>query len=84
MEPIHVTLTGAELVWMTTTSWDGTTTYVVPAYRFTGTDGDGNPHEVVALALDDSFLRPPDDAPADSGRPPDAPVANDLAPPPKP
>jgi hypothetical protein len=51
----EVTLIGAERVLMFAASYDGTESWLVPAYRFTTEDGVGP----FVLAIDDSFLAPP-------------------------
>lgn len=54
--PQEVTLTGAERVLLLATSFDGNEAWLVPAYRFT-TDAGAGP---TVLAIDDTFLTPPD------------------------
>jgi hypothetical protein len=57
--PITATLDHVTMEYAVAWSWDGTTTYVVPTYRFTGTDSDGNIVDVVALAVDGALLAGP-------------------------
>jgi nicotinate-nucleotide--dimethylbenzimidazole phosphoribosyltransferase len=52
---VEVTLTGVEVVYTTVPSWDGSGSYVVPGYRFTGENGE----KIVVSAVADEALRPP-------------------------
>jgi hypothetical protein len=70
-EPIEVTLHEAELVLIAVPSWNGGDAYVVPAYRMTGKDSQGNDSEATIIAIDAEFLEPPADmpVPVDKGVP---------------
>jgi hypothetical protein len=55
--PQEITITGAERVLLFAPSFTGDIGFLVPAYRFTTSDGFGP----TVLAIDDSFLQPPVD-----------------------
>ncbi|MGE3621395.1 MAG: hypothetical protein AB7L84_13125 [Acidimicrobiia bacterium] len=75
-EPIEIVLREAEVVLILTGSWDGTTSYLVPGYRFTGDDGS---RPSVVAVLDEAVTgRVPD------GTVPDVPVTDLPAPAPAP
>jgi hypothetical protein len=61
--PQEVTITGAEQILLFAASYTGAESWLVPAYRFTTDQGTGPS----VLAIDDSFLTPPDEIPVDSG-----------------
>jgi hypothetical protein len=60
-QAITVTVDTAALQYMVAASWDGSESYLVPVYQFRGTGTDGNRYDVAALAIDGSFLAPPED-----------------------
>ena len=62
--PQEITITGAERILIFASTYDGSESWLVPAYRFTTGDGVGPS----VLAIDDSFLAPPpDQAPSGKG-----------------
>ena len=52
--PQDITLTGAEVILLYVTSYDGTEGWLVPAYRFSTSDGPGP----TVIAVDERFLQP--------------------------
>jgi hypothetical protein len=70
--PQEITLTGAERILIFAASYDGSESWLVPAYRFSTGDGVGPS----VLAIDDSFFAPPPDQipPSAGDVPPDQPV----------
>ncbi|MEY2431525.1 MAG: hypothetical protein QOC92_1250 [Acidimicrobiaceae bacterium] len=61
--PQEITLTGVEQVLLLAVSYDGSERWLVPGYRFSTADGVGPS----VLAIDDSFLTPPDQVTGDKG-----------------
>jgi hypothetical protein len=61
--PQEIAITDAAQILLLAPSIDGATTWLVPAYRFSTADGVGP----TVLAIDDSFLTPPDQVPDGKG-----------------
>ena len=61
--PQEITITGAEQILLYASSYTGEESWLVPGYRFTTDQGVGPS----VLAIDDSFLTPPDEVPPDKG-----------------
>lgn len=55
--PAEIVLTGAEAVFVTVPSWDGSGSYVVPGYRFR--DAEGSLVATVPAVADDALRSPP-------------------------
>jgi hypothetical protein len=61
--PQEITITGAEQILLYAASYTGEESWLVPAYRFATDQGVGPS----VLAIDDSFLTPPDQVPSGKG-----------------